>query len=93
MTGYTLNLGRLDLAGPIDPPPVVFHAIRVPCACGRSLDGAIHTFFPSTIFARGVCPVCGPQTAIFAPGMESVIAQGLMLKFLAFLHQEAQLAP
>lgn len=65
-----LNFGRLDLAEPIDQPPLVWHVIRVPCACGRSLDEPVYTFFPSSVFVHGVCPACGPQSAIFAPHMK-----------------------
>ncbi len=72
LSGFVLDFGRTDLADRIDPPPVLFHAIRVPCACGRSLDTPTYTFFPSAVFAHGVCPVCGPQTAIFAPHMKGM---------------------
>ena len=55
---------------PVEPPPVLFHAIRVPCACGRALSDCLYTFFPSSIFVHGVCVVCGPRSAIFAPHLE-----------------------
>jgi hypothetical protein len=67
-----LDFGDLDMAEPADAPPVLFHAIRSPCSCGRSLDEPTYTFFPSAVFVRGVCRVCGPQTAIFAPHMKGV---------------------
>ncbi len=70
-----LDFGRTDLAHPVDPPPVLFHAIRLPCACGRSLDEPVYTFFPGSVFAHGTCPVCGPQTAIFAPHMKGMEEQ------------------
>lgn len=60
----------LDVDQPADPPPVLFHAIRAPCVCGRALTDNHYTFFPSAVFVHGVCPVCGPQTAIFAPDMK-----------------------
>ena len=60
----------IDLAGPVDPPPVLFHTMRVPCACGRALRDAVYTFFPGSVFAHGVCEACGPRTAIFAPHMK-----------------------
>lgn len=67
----------LDAAGnfvfnpdPVDAPPVLFHAIRVPCACGRALADCTYTFFPSSVFVHGVCQECGPQSAIFAPEMK-----------------------
>ena len=65
---------NIDLAGPVDAPPVVFHTIRVPCACGRSLtpDKNTFTFFPSAVFVHGECEACGPQSAIFAPHMKNV---------------------
>lgn len=63
---------NIDLAGPVDPPPVLFHAMRAPCACGRSLADLTYTFFPSAVFVHGTCPECGPQTAIFAPHMRGV---------------------
>lgn len=56
-----------DFADPVDPPPVLFHALRAPCACGRALRDNHYTFFPGSVFVHGVCEVCGPQTAIFAP--------------------------
>lgn len=58
---------NVDLAGPIDRVPVLFYAIRSPCACGRSLDECVYTFFPTAVFVHGVCRECGPQSAIFAP--------------------------
>ncbi len=68
----SIDLSRVDLdfATVIDPVPVLFFAIRSPCACGRSLDSPSYTFFPSTVFVHGQCPVCGPQSAIFAPHMK-----------------------
>ncbi len=75
LKGTTLDFGRTDLADRIDPPPVLFHAMRVPCACGRPLTDPIYTFFPSAVFAHGECPVCGPQTAIFAPHMKGLEEQ------------------
>lgn len=60
----------IDLAGPVDPPPVLFYAMRVPCACGRSLAECHYTFFPGSVFVHGVCEACGPRTAIFAPEMK-----------------------
>ncbi len=83
-----INFGNLAMAGgfdPLDPPPVVFHVIRVPCACGRSLDEVVYTFFPSAVFVSGECVACGRQTAVFAPGIEKLTAQALMAQFLAFL--------
>lgn len=63
---------NVDLAGPVDTPPVLFHAIRVPCACGRSLTNNTFTFFPSAVFVHGECETCGPQSAIFAPHIKEV---------------------
>lgn len=60
---------NIDLAGPVDPPPLLFHAIRAPCVCGRALIDRVYTFFPSAVFVHGTCPLCGPQQAIFAPEM------------------------
>ncbi len=51
----------------VDAPPVLFKAVRVPCACGRSLGQCRYTFFPGSVFVHGVCEACGPQSAIFAP--------------------------
>lgn len=55
---------------PVDAPPVLFHAVRVPCSCGRSLADCTYTFFPSSVFVHGVCAECGPRAAIFAPHLE-----------------------
>lgn len=63
---------NIDLAGPVDAPPVVFHSVRVPCACGRALVDGTYTFFPGSVFVHGICKACGPQTAIFAPHMKGV---------------------
>jgi hypothetical protein len=52
--------------------PVLFFDIRVPCACGMSLDEKTYTFFPSSIFVHGNCPACGSRTAIFAPHMKEM---------------------
>lgn len=63
---------NIDLAGPVDPPPVLFFEMRAPCACGRALIDKVYTPFPSAVFVHGTCPECGPQTAIFAPHMRGV---------------------
>lgn len=68
-----LMFGNLDLAEPVDPPPVLFHAIRTPCACGRSLTDPLYTFFPSAVFVHGQCEKCGAQSAIFAPHMKGAM--------------------
>lgn len=61
---------NIDTAAPVDAPPVLFHAMRAPCACGRALTNNTYTFFPSSVFVHGECSACGPQSAIFAPHME-----------------------
>lgn len=61
---------NIDTAAPVDAPPVLFHVIRVPCSCGRSLQDNAFTFFPGSVFVHGTCESCGPQTAIFAPHMK-----------------------
>lgn len=55
---------------PVEPPPVLFYSVRVPCSCGRSLAECQYTFFPSAVFVHGLCAECGAQTAIFAPEMK-----------------------
>lgn len=62
-----------DLAEPVEPPPVLFQRMLVPCACGGTLVGEEYQFFPSTVHIRGVCVTCGPRTAIFAPPMPVAI--------------------
>lgn len=70
--GASALIFNIDLAGPVDAPPVLFHAMRAPCACGRALVDNTYTFFPSAVFVHGTCSTCGPQTAIFAPEMRGV---------------------
>lgn len=68
---------NLDLAGPVDPPPILFYAIRAPCSCGRPLTDNVYSFFPSAVFVHGTCPECGPQQAIFAPDMKDAPRESL----------------
>jgi hypothetical protein len=56
-----------DLADPVEPPPLVFHRMNVPCSCGGTFVGQEHLFFNSTVFIRGLCASCGPRSAMFAP--------------------------
>jgi hypothetical protein len=85
-----LDFARLDLAEPVDRPPVLYYTNGAPCACGRLLTNCVHTFLPTATFSTGICPVCeGVQTAIFAPAMEDMAAGELLNRFLAFLAHSA----
>lgn len=62
-----LEFGNLDLAAPVDSPPLLFDRLRVPCDCGGTLIGEEYAFFPSSVFIHGKCLKCGPRSAMFAP--------------------------
>jgi hypothetical protein len=81
-----LDFSRLDLAEPVDRPPIVQHEIGARCLCGRRLTDCVYTMLPTATFIAGQCPVCeGVQTAIFAPAIEQMAPQELLGRFLAFL--------
>lgn len=61
---FTFNPG---LAEPVEAPPIVFHRMHVPCSCGGTFTPTEHIFFSNTLFMRGLCPDCGPRSAMFAP--------------------------
>jgi hypothetical protein len=57
-----------ELAEPVEPAPLLFDRIKVPCStCSNTLVGTEYAFFPSTVFIRGTCLKCGPRSAMFAP--------------------------